>query len=127
SSPVTALEHHLVVNHSVPPNAPLFAWRTAADRWEPMTKEWFINRCKDIFRDHGLQIMDGHSLHIGGTTWLLLLGVDPWITKVIGCWSSAAFLTYWHKIEQILPDFISNAYQVVQTLSPCMSCFVSSL
>ncbi|KAF8585810.1 hypothetical protein K439DRAFT_1615689 [Ramaria rubella] len=26
SSPITALEHHLSVNHTIPPNAPLFAW-----------------------------------------------------------------------------------------------------
>ncbi|KAF8573067.1 hypothetical protein K439DRAFT_1376608, partial [Ramaria rubella] len=105
----------------------LFAWHTAADGWELMTKEWFMNRCNDIFRDHGLQIMDRHSFCIGGTTWLLLLGVDPWIIKVIGRWSSAAFLTYWCKIECILPNFISDAYQAVQTLSSCMSRFVSSL
>ncbi|KAF8575534.1 hypothetical protein K439DRAFT_1649527 [Ramaria rubella] len=101
SSPITALEHHLVVNHSIPPSTPLFAWRTAADGWELMTKECF---------------------RIGGTTWLLLLGVDRWIIKVIGCWSSAAFLTYWRKIKRILPNFISDTYQaLIDSFHYCLS------
>ncbi|KAF8589070.1 hypothetical protein K439DRAFT_1645245 [Ramaria rubella] len=106
---------------------PLFAWHAASGTWEPMMKEWFMNRCNNIFHEQGLQVMDSHSFHIEGTTWLLLLGVDPWIIKVIGRWSSAAFLIYWHKIEHILPDFISDAYESVQLLSTCMSRFISAL
>ncbi|KAF8587604.1 hypothetical protein K439DRAFT_1337715, partial [Ramaria rubella] len=77
SSPISALEHHLVVNSNIPHNTPLFAWHTATDTWEPMTKEWFMNHCNNIFHEHHLQVMDGHSFRIGGTTWLLLLGVNP--------------------------------------------------
>ncbi|KAF8586875.1 hypothetical protein K439DRAFT_1646067 [Ramaria rubella] len=110
SSPILALEHHLIVNQNIPLNAPLFAWRALTGNWEPMTKEWFIP----------LQTMDGHSFCIGGMTWLLLLGV-------IRHWSSVAFLLYWCKIERILPDFISDAYHSTHSISACMSRFVSNL
>jgi len=33
----------------------------------------------------------GHGFHIGGTTHLLLLGVNPWIVMVQGHWSSKRF------------------------------------
>ncbi|KAF8574640.1 hypothetical protein K439DRAFT_1649736 [Ramaria rubella] len=111
----------------IPPNTPLFAWCKATKGWEPMTKEWFMNRCNDIFREHNLQTMDGHSFRIRGMTWLLLLGMNPWIIKVIGRWSSPAFLVYWCKIERILTDFISDTYQAVHTLSSHMSHFVLNL
>ncbi|KAF8579708.1 hypothetical protein K439DRAFT_1648407 [Ramaria rubella] len=127
SSPISALEHHLVVNSNIPHNAPLFTWHTATDTWEPMTKEWFMHHCNNIFCEHNLQVIDGHNFCIRGTMWLLLLGIDPWIIKVIGRWSSAALLLYWRKIEHILLDFVSDAYHSTQSLSSRMSQFVSNL
>jgi hypothetical protein len=43
---------------------------------------------------------------------------------IIGRWSSAAFLTYWRKIEEILPNLISEAYRSVESLTVRMSRFV---
>ena len=51
----------------------------------------------------------GHNFHIGGTTHLLLLGMDPFIVMVQGHWKSDAFLTYWCHCEEILPLFIRSA------------------
>ncbi|KAF8573265.1 hypothetical protein K439DRAFT_1665860 [Ramaria rubella] len=69
-SPTTALEHHLSVNQNIPPDAPLFAWSANTGSWEPMTKVWFMSRCKEIFKTHGLECTDGHSFRTGGTIWL---------------------------------------------------------
>jgi hypothetical protein len=52
----------------------------------------------------------GHSFRIGGTVKLLLARVAPQVVASIGGWSSNAFLTYWRKLEKIIPLHISQAY-----------------
>jgi len=87
-SAYTAFEHHLVANKNVPRDAPLFAFETADGGWAPMKKDWFTECCNEIFETAGLGSVKGHGLRIGGTTHLLLLGIDPWIVMVQGRWSS---------------------------------------
>ena len=50
--------------------------------------------------------MNGHSFYIGGTTHLLLIGVDHFIVMVQGCGKSMTFLEYWCLYEEIIPEFI---------------------
>ena len=50
--------------------------------------------------------MTGHSFRIGGTTHLLLIGVDPFVVMVQGRWKSLAFLEYWWNFEEIIPTMI---------------------
>jgi len=57
----------------------------------------------------------------------LMSSMDPWVVMVIGCWSSNTFLTYWHKVEEILPNFISEAYNSVESLTACMLQFVQNM
>lgn len=100
--------NHLRINGTVPPEAPLFAYITA-DGWSPLTADWFMNRCNEIWAKAGLSRITGHSFRIGGATELLLRGVPPEMVKAQGRWSSDAFLRYWRKIEEILPMFLHCA------------------
>ena len=88
-----------------------------------MTKVWFMDRCRVIWEEEGLERLDGHSFWIGGTTHHLMSGIDPWVVMVIGCWSYKSFLTYWCKVEEFLPNFISEAYESIESLTLYMSCF----
>jgi hypothetical protein len=57
----------------------------------------------------------------------LLFGVDPWIVMVIGRWWPSAFLLYWRKVEQMLPDFIGEAYNSALSLTSRMSVICGTL
>lgn len=114
---VEALQHHLAVNRSVPGTAPLFGWTTADGGWAPLTRSWFLKRCAEIWTAHGLDVVPGHSFRIGGTTDLLLRGVEPGVVALQGRWSSGAFLKYWRQVEVILPMFLSRAAPHVSQVS----------
>ncbi|KAG1734409.1 uncharacterized protein EDB91DRAFT_1250918 [Suillus paluster] len=109
--PHTALLLHLSASSTIPNHAPLFSFETSnnSNSWSPMTKPWFMKCCNDIWVATGHPHMPGHTFRIGGATKLLLEGVPPDIVAMQGRWKSQAFLDYWHKIESILPLFISTA------------------
>jgi len=67
SSPITAFEHHLASNPLVLDTTPLFAWKMAEGGWCPMTKGWFMDRCRMVWKEEGLDLLDSHSFQIGGT------------------------------------------------------------
>ncbi|KAI0777839.1 hypothetical protein BD413DRAFT_448861, partial [Trametes elegans] len=127
TDPVTALLHHRIVNHGLPPGAPLFAFETneSSGGWAPMTRDWFLNRCNGVWMEAGLGKLTGHCFRIGGATELLLRGTHPDIVATQGGWKSKAFLEYWRKIESILPLFISKSFDRsrVQLLSNTMDEF----
>ncbi|KAJ6609289.1 hypothetical protein B0H10DRAFT_1718132, partial [Mycena sp. CBHHK59/15] len=104
---VCVLEHHLVVNSAVPDSAPLFVYTTQSG-WAHLMRSDFMECRNAIWLDTSLGALNGHGFCIGGTTHLLLHGVDPWIVMKPGRWSSAAFLLYWHNIEEISHLFIRN-------------------
>ncbi|KAJ6459919.1 DNA breaking-rejoining enzyme [Mycena sanguinolenta] len=117
---VSALEHPLAVNSSVPDSAPLFAYKTASG-WAHLTRSDFLARCNDIWRESGMGALNGHGFRIGGTTHLLLHGVDPWVVMKQGRWTSAAFLLYWRNVEEILPLFIGDSLDTFQSLKSSVS------
>lgn len=121
TSPVAALRHHQSANAGVPTSAPLFAFEDSnVAGWSPMTRDWFLSRCNEIWAAADLDPLTGHCFRIGGATELLLRGTPPDVVAVQGSWKSRAFLEYWRKIESILPLFISKSFnksrlQLVQT------------
>ncbi|RDB20413.1 hypothetical protein Hypma_012508 [Hypsizygus marmoreus] len=68
SDPFTALSHHISVNHNVPPDAPFFSYSTQGRGYAPMTHDWFLQRCEDIWENAGLPRLSGHAFCIGGAT-----------------------------------------------------------
>jgi hypothetical protein len=126
-SPIYALNHHLSANIIVPPTAPLFAFATADGGWAPMRRSWFLKRCNEVWQAHDLGSLKGHGFRIGGTTHLLLLGVDPWAVMAQGRWSSNSFLRYWRKCEEILPLFMGFHLQDHTSILSTMSSFKARL
>lgn len=109
--PCTALKNHLTVNRDVPPTSSLFAYTTADNTWEHMTKYKFMDFCTDVWSRAALAHVLGHSFRIGGAVELLLAGVPPEIVAATGGWTSLAFLLYWRRMEEILPMSTSRAYR----------------
>jgi len=83
-----------------------------------MTNMWFMESCRGAWKKEGLDLLEGHSFRIGGTTHHLMSGVDPWVVMVIGRWLLNTFLMYLRKVEEVLPNFISEAYDAVKCLPP---------
>ncbi|KAJ3858055.1 hypothetical protein EV359DRAFT_2079, partial [Lentinula novae-zelandiae] len=99
--PVAAVENHLKVNHSPPPNTPFFAFREGPS-WTIWVKSAFIGWFTSIFRLHNLEEVFGHSFRIGGSLAYLLLGVPPEVIMKIGGWTSLCFLIYWRRLEKVI-------------------------
>jgi len=101
SDPISALETHLKANN-LPRHYPLFSHRLR-DGYVALTRRRFLKRCNEIWSTYNLPFITGHCFRIGGTTILLLRGVSPHIVKVMGRWSSDAFLRYWRSLEILAP------------------------
>ncbi|KIJ06795.1 hypothetical protein PAXINDRAFT_91471, partial [Paxillus involutus ATCC 200175] len=125
TDPLKALSLHATVNSGIPAYAPLFSYKTSSG-WEPLTKTSFMSRCNDIWVQNGFPSMPGHAFHIGGTTELLLQGINPDVITVQGRWTSRAFLDYWRRVESVLPLFISSSVNInrLQHVDATMSAFV---
>lgn len=123
SDPHNALLHHRHVNCNIPGDAPMFSYKIEDGGWAPMTKDWFLQRCEEVWEAAGMPMLAGHAFRIGGATELLLRGTPPDVVAVQGRWKSRAFLEYWRRIEGILPLFITNSFHsdraalVVQSMS----------
>lgn len=126
SCPAIALAHHLSRSTALPSNAPLFGYQSISpDGWSPMTRDWFLRRCNEVWSSHHLETLTGHSFRIGGTTELLLRGTPPDVVALQGSWKSRAFLEYWRRIEEILPTFISkyNSPSSIKSITTTMTAF----
>jgi len=126
-STTNAFEHQQASNTILPPNAPLFAFETMDRSWSLLKWSWFLNLCNEIWCKEGMSSIKGHSFCIGRTMHLLLLGIDLWVMMVQGCWSSQAFLSYWHKCEEILSLFIGFSFQSHDFILTTMSTFKNHL
>ena len=76
--------NHLMNNSEIPPHTPLFSFETGPSSWLPMKQSWLMECCGEVWLKNNLAPLTGHSFHIGGTTHLLLLGMDPFIMMVQG-------------------------------------------
>jgi len=83
-----------------------FRFETKDGSHAPMCRSWLLACCNEALSSMNLNTLSGHSFRIGGTTHLLLLGVDPFIVMAQGHWKSSAFLDYWCLCEEIIPTFI---------------------
>ena len=92
-----------------------------------MKRSWFMDRCNEAWSKSSISRLTGHSFRIGGTTHLLLLGVDPFIVMVQRRWKSDAFLAYWQNCEQILPLFIGSALRPPDSTIAAMNIFKRKL
>ena len=126
-SALHAFNNHCRINTDIPAHAPLFAFETTSGNWAPMKREWFMAHCNEAWASSFPNKLTGHSFQIGGTTHLLLLGLDPFIIMVQGRWKSDAFLSYWKHCEQILPLFIGSAFKMPESILSMMTAFKRKL
>ena len=122
-----AILNHRSMNSNVPLATPLFAFEMDTGRFAPMRHTWFLDCCNEIWTDEHLEPLNGHAFRIGGTTHLLLLGVDPLIVMVQGHWRSSTFLEYWQHCEEILPTMIGISLHSQSLIISTMSAFKQSL
>ena len=115
----------------MPPSSHLFVFKDFDGVFIPMCKSLFLARCNKIWSSTSLSCLGGHSFCIGGTTHLLLIGVDPFIIMVQGRWKSTAFLEYWCNCEEIILTFIvfflSYKSSVLASMSSFKQCLMRSL
>lgn len=104
SDPISALQQHTLVN-KMPAHVPLFSYLHEG-RWRCLTKRTFMDVCNAVWMAQGYGRLTGHSFRIGGTTELLRRGVSPSVVQVLGRWSSDAFLRYWRRLDEILPQHV---------------------
>jgi len=118
-----SFKNHFKINHLAPPSSHLFGFEGADGIFYPMKRAWFISRCNEVWSSNGEVPLTGHSFRIGGTTHLLLMGVDPFIMMVQGRWKSAAFLDYWCSCEEIIPTCIGFSQLSKQSILSTMCSF----
>ena len=104
TNPYDALKNHRQVN-CPSEDAHLFAYRHKG-QLRPLTKPAFIKRLASAARQAGLEPLQGHGIRIGATLFYLLLGLSIEAMKVMGRWSSDAFMRYLRKHAQILTPLI---------------------
>lgn len=102
TDPIAALDHQMLVN-APSHGEPLFCYSIASGGRLALTRRKFMKRCNEIWGRFGLPRSTGHSFRIGGTTELLLAGVPPDVVRMMGRWSSDAFLRYWCSLDLIAP------------------------
>ena len=96
----------------MPPDAPFFTFETS-EGWAPLTKDWFMGRCNEVWKAAGFEELMQHGFRIGDATDLLLRGTPLDIIMVQDRWVSAhSFVLYWRKIEDILPLFLSCTFVI---------------
>jgi hypothetical protein len=105
-NPTKAICRHLVASYL--DDSALLCEYEEDGRVKMLDKERVMAMCNQIWSSHGFQRITGHSFRIGGTTSLLLAGVDVEIVKGMGRWSSDAFKLYWRKVEVLFAEHASD-------------------
>ena len=104
AAPLQALANHQHINN--PSNTDhLFVYCHKGHLW-PLTKSAFIKCIAVTAHAAGLEPLQGHGIRISATLFYLLQGIPMEAMKVMGRWSSNAFLWYLHKHAQILTPYI---------------------
>jgi hypothetical protein len=103
TDPINALSIHIATNNPV--SGPLFSYRLG-NTLKTLTRAKFLSRITSILSHGGFAHITGHSFRIGGTTELLLRRIDPSVVRVMGRWSSDAFLRYWRQTSILGPLYV---------------------
>jgi hypothetical protein len=101
TDPVAALERHLLLNDITNPDTAISSYTTPTGNRKLLTISKFIKRCNNIWRAQGRSRFSGHSFRVGGTTFYLLQGINPDVVRVMGRWSSDAFIQYWRQLDVV--------------------------
>lgn len=111
--PIWALDNHLAINCNLPDDVHLFAFANGGSATS-LFKEMLQPIMDEIVVMAGLDPIKGHSYRIGGTLRLLLDGVPPEHIMQTGGWTSLCFLTYWRRLDVLVPTSIARAWRALQ-------------
>jgi hypothetical protein len=106
-NPIAELNNQFAINDP-PADAHLFAYRHGNSH-RPLTKRTFINRINTIASSQGLPSLKGHGIRIGGTLEYLLRRVPFDVVKLMGRWSSEAFVLYLWKHAVIMAPYLQGS------------------
>lgn len=93
NDPIAALENHALVNNCFR-TATIAYFRNLSRLMVGMTVHCILKRLNGILANAQHFCITGHCFRIGRTTHLLLQGVPPDVIKLMGRWTSDAFLHY---------------------------------
>ncbi len=102
--PECLLKAHLALNKP-PARSALFSFMHNG-KCCPLTKQAFITRISKAFLDCNREPLQGHGIQIGSTLEYLLRNTPFDVVKVIGRWSSDAFVLYLRKHAAILAVYM---------------------
>lgn len=105
NDPIAALENHARVNECTESDT-VASFRNASGTMTGLTVRRMMNRLNVILSNAKFPRITGHCFRIGGTTHLLLQGVPPDVVKLMGRWTSDAFLRYWRSLEIVAPMYV---------------------
>ncbi|KAF5386015.1 hypothetical protein D9615_002211 [Tricholomella constricta] len=108
--PVTAIKNYLRINN-ISSSAPFFAFSDNAHPFSPLTKSSFLQHTSAIFSGLRLEPVFGHRYCIRGSLELLAAGVAPEVIMKLGGWSSLCFLTYWRRLNFLVPSAIIRTWE----------------
>ncbi|PBK61670.1 hypothetical protein ARMSODRAFT_896561, partial [Armillaria solidipes] len=66
-----------------------------------ITQHLIWSHVRQGLTEAGYDKLTGHCFRIGGTTFYLVMGINPDVVKAIGRWTSEAFKRYWRNVEQL--------------------------
>ena len=88
--PVRAMANFLATRSPAP--GPLFVFGSGS----PLSREILVSRVQSALAEAGLKhtAYKGHSFRIGAATTAAKQGFEDSLIQTLGCWKSAAYLTY---------------------------------
>ena len=114
--PKSLIENHFKVNLDVP-GAHIFSWMHHSGSTHPLSKKEVMKWIDAIIKEHpNLPDLKGHSLHIGGTLYYLLLGTPFDVVKTMGRWSSDTFSLYLRHHALVLAPFLQHCPDLMDNI-----------
>ncbi|KAF9536327.1 hypothetical protein CPC08DRAFT_745505 [Agrocybe pediades] len=107
TNPESAFQTHITLNKPLPHEF-LFSWNNTANQRRPLTRTKFLERVNKAVTAAGLEPLQGHGLRIGAVLEYLLRGVPFDVVRVIGRWSSDAFILYLRRHAVIIARYIQD-------------------
>jgi hypothetical protein len=111
ADPLRAFVKHLAFNDPPDDGAHLFSYPDGTNddgstHFEPMRRNAFLQRLKDVCTELGETTPHGHGIRIGSILEYLLRGTEFAVGKVIGRWSSDAFEGYLRDHALVLAPYL---------------------
>lgn len=92
----------------------LFGYQKPDGQRVNLTRPTVVNRCQQIWREHGWNTISGHSFRVGGASLRAALGVDHEDIKSLGRWTSSCYKLYLRDYTQ---EELSTTISVLRILN----------